>query len=71
MRERRKCLRATHQTLVPILQGTHHSCFVLLLDLLAALGFLHCLQFLLVEGELDGVGSWLCPKVVHTSLKPL
>lgn len=64
-------LGATHQALLPVLQGAHHGCLVPLLLLLLPGRLLPLPQLLLVEGELDGVGSRLCPEIVHPSLQAL
>lgn len=64
-------LRATHQAVVAVLQGTHHSGSVELLERLQVLSRLRLLQLLLVQGELDGVGCRLGPQVVHARLQTL
>lgn len=65
-------LRATHETLILVVQGAHHGRRVLLLHLLGGPGRLcSLLQLLLVQGELDGVGGRLGAQVVHAGLQPL
>jgi len=64
-------LGATHHTLIPVLQRAHHGCFIPLLLLLFLGGLLPLSEFLFVQGELDGVRSWFCPKVVHARLQTL
>lgn len=67
-------LGSAHQTLVSVLQGAHHGCLVALFGGSVASvgdGRLALLQLLLVEGELDGVGSRLSSQVVHARLQAL
>lgn len=59
-----------HQTVITVLQWTHHGSFVAFFGFLLV-ACLRLLQFFFVESELDGVGSRFSSQVVHSCFKTL